>query len=66
LSNAGRVVVLRKGNDTADDVLAVTTTDHGLRGVVFGDPVMHMMKVYRRRVEILATKAITGGAWELS
>jgi hypothetical protein len=26
---------------------------------VFGNPVMHMMKIYVRRVEVLATKAVT-------
>ena len=67
LSNAGRLVVLRANqNSTAlseDDVKAVITCDQELRGVVFGDPVMHMMKVYARRVEILATKAVTAKIW---
>ena len=67
LSNAGRLIVLRENkNSTAgpeDDVKAEITSDQELRGVIFGDPVMHMMKVYARRVEILATKAVTAKIW---
>lgn len=74
LSNAGRLVVLRGGEDAdgngkghgsghgngdREDVRAVVVTDAQLRGVVFGDPVMHMMRVYARRVEGLATRAVT-------
>ena len=43
-------------------VKAEITCDQELRGVVFGDPVMHMMKIYARRVEVLATRAVTGRA----
>lgn len=61
LSNAGKVVVLRKGfSGGEEDVRAEVATDEMLRAVVFGDPVMHMMKVYVRRVEILATRAVMG------
>ena len=67
LSNAGRLIVLRENGDSAtgveDDVKAEITCDQELRGVVFGNPVMHMMKVYARRVEILATKAVTAKIW---
>ena len=67
LSNAGRLVVLRENknstNGVEDDVKAEVTCDQELRGVVFGDPVMHMMKLYARRVEILATKAVTAKIW---
>lgn len=67
LSNAGRLVVLRETKNSStgveDDVKAEITCDQELRGVVFGDPVMHMMKVYARRVEILATKAVTAKIW---
>ena len=64
LSNAGRLVVLRASNNAGeDDVTAVVTTDQQLRGVVFGNPVMHMMKVYARRIEVLATKAVTAKVW---
>lgn len=61
LSNAGRLVLLRiPSNGRNEDVKACMTTDQQLRGVVFGDPLMHQMKLYSRRVEILATKAATG------
>lgn len=67
LSNAGRLVVLREppvrvsGNE--EDVLAEITSDQELREVVFGDPVMHMMKTYSRRIEVLATKAVTANMY---
>lgn len=68
LSNAGRLVVLRatpNGNAGAEDnVKAELTTDAQLREVIFGDPIMHTMKVYVRRVELLATKAVTAKIWE--
>jgi Lipase (class 3) len=61
LSNAGRLVLLRTpSNGRNEDVRALITTDEQLRGMVFGDPLMHQMKLYCRRVEILATKAATG------
>ena len=67
LSNAGRLIVLRESQDDSaqseDDVKAEITCDQELRTVVFGDPVMHMMKVYARRVEVLATKAVTAKIW---
>jgi len=67
LSNAGRLVVLRDkegvGAEPTNDVKAEMTSDGELRGVVFGDPVMHMMKVYAKRVEVLATKAVTARIW---
>ncbi|KAI9815503.1 MAG: hypothetical protein M1827_002637 [Pycnora praestabilis] len=71
LSNAGRLVLLRGSGPPSTkegqqhqqqqqeaDVRACVTSDEQLRGVVFGDPVMHMMKVYRARVEVLATNAV--------
>ena len=67
LSNAGRLVVLRENKNSTtgveDDVKAEITCDQELRGVVFGDPVMHMMKLYAKRVEVLATKAVTAQIW---
>ncbi len=65
LSNAGRLVLLRKrpGGRTEDDIQACITSDEQLRGVIFGEPVMHMMKVYARRVETLATNAVTARVW---
>ena len=67
LSNAGRLALLRSvkrngepGRIEDEQILACATNDQQLRGVVFGDPVMHMMKVYARRIEILATNAVLG------
>jgi Lipase (class 3) len=61
LSNAGRLVLLRIPlNGRNEDVKALITSDQQLRCVVFGDPLMHQMKLYCRRIEILATKAATG------
>jgi hypothetical protein len=61
LSVAGRAVVLREGPEHGPGaVRAVVTTDEGLRAVVFGNPVMHMMSVYVLRVEALAVRAVTG------
>ena len=67
MSNAGRLVVLRDSQhqtaQVTDDVKAEITSDQELRAVVFGNPVMHMMKVYARRIEVLATKAVTAQIW---
>lgn len=43
-----------------DDVQAYITANAELRDVVFGDPMMHMMDLYAKRMEILAMKAVTG------
>ena len=74
-SNAGRLILLRgmekKGaepsknkkniEDRMDEgVVAQVITDEQLRDVIWGDPVMHMMKLYSRRIEVLATNAVTG------
>ncbi|KAI9799043.1 MAG: hypothetical protein M1833_004237 [Piccolia ochrophora] len=71
LSNAGRLVVLRPtgwttGPGTDERVEACVTTDQQLRSVVFGDPLMHMMKLYARRVGALATQAVLGQGWSQS
>lgn len=60
LSNSGRLVVLREKPNDRTKVEAVGTSDEQLRGVVFGDPVMHHMTLYARRVENLAFAAMTG------
>jgi len=74
LSCAGRLVLLRgmdsgagaggkskgSGGGTGK-VEAFWTSDEELRGVVFGDPMMHRMEVYKRRVEALAVGAVTAG-----
>ncbi|KAI9762979.1 MAG: hypothetical protein M4579_000042 [Chaenotheca gracillima] len=43
---------------TEASVQAFNITDAQLRPVVFGDPLMHMMKRYASRIEILATNAV--------
>jgi hypothetical protein len=74
LSCAGRVVVLRSGEATKarvkgkatveerldEGVVAQVVTDEELRGVVWGDPVAHMMRLYAGRIEVLAVGAVTG------
>jgi SH3-like domain-containing protein len=62
LSNAGRVVVLRDkpGTQRNPVVEAVMTTDEQLRDVVFGDSAMHMMALYRQRVEKLGFAVMMG------
>jgi hypothetical protein len=75
LSCAGRIVVLRSGDPKAaasrkkkttveerlhEGVVAQIVTDEQLRGVVWGDPVAHMMRLYAGRVEVLAVGAVTG------
>lgn len=75
LSNAGRIVLMRsvqkyeshaskKKKETHElmneGVVAQMISDDILRGVIWGDPVCHMMKLYARRIEILATNAVMG------
>ncbi|KAL1838491.1 hypothetical protein VTJ49DRAFT_2629 [Mycothermus thermophilus] len=74
LSLAGRIVVLRAGDPgrvkttkktrtveerLREGVIAQVATDSQLRGVVWGDPVAHMMRLYAGRVEVLAVGAVT-------
>lgn len=73
LSNAGRLIVLRSGDPKArikdrktvderlhEGVSAVTCLDEQLRGVIWGDPVCHLMSLYAGRVEVLAVGEVTG------
>lgn len=71
LSNAGRLVLLRgverytggkrPARERMDEgVVAQMVSDDLLRGVVWGDPVCHMMRLYARRIEVLATNAVMG------
>ncbi len=76
LSNAGRIVLLRSLEKYQnrehkkkpilemmnEGVVAQIVTDDLLRTVVWGDPVCHMMRLYTRRIEILATNAVMGRA----
>ncbi|KAF1927401.1 alpha/beta-hydrolase, partial [Didymella exigua CBS 183.55] len=62
LSPAGRLIVLRPrpgGRET--DVEAVTVEEGMLRKVMYGDPLKHQMRVYKERVDCVATKAVTMG-----
>ena len=43
-----------------EGVVAVTCAEEQLRGVVWGDPVAHVMRLYKGRVEMLAVEAVTG------
>ena len=63
LSAGGRVVLLRErlGARDAEDVEACQVSDGELKKTVFGDPMCHTMALYARRIEILATRAATGG-----
>lgn len=62
LSLGGRLVLLREklGGRDKDDIEACQVRDDMFRGVVFGDPICHAMTLYARRLEILATNAVTG------
>lgn len=70
LSNAGRIVLLRgverfegkggKRERMNDGVVAQIVSDELLRGVVWGDPLCHIMRLYARRIEVLATNAVMG------
>ncbi|WQF89876.1 Putative fungal lipase-like domain, alpha/Beta hydrolase [Colletotrichum destructivum] len=73
LSSPGRIVVLRSGDPRArlkdrktvgerldEGVVAQTVSDEELRGVVWGDPVCHVMRLYSGRIETLAVGAVTG------
>jgi hypothetical protein len=62
LSLGGRIILLRPryGGRGHEDLEICSVTDEMLRKVVYGDPMAHAMKLYWRRVELLATKAATG------
>ncbi|KAI1424726.1 Alpha/Beta hydrolase protein [Xylaria sp. FL1777] len=72
LSNAGRIVVLRSGNQQpkvkrtktieerlTEGVVAQVANDEKLRSVIWGDPICHVMKLYAARIEALAVGAVT-------
>ena len=60
LSNAGRLVLLRRKPGRKSVHEAVGLTDEQLRDRIFGDPAMHEMAVYKRRIDELAVAAVTG------
>jgi len=59
LCPAGRLILLRGSRRDRDHVEACLLSDEDLRQVVFGDPMMHAMDLYARRVELLAKNAVT-------
>ncbi|KAI1749712.1 alpha/beta-hydrolase [Xylaria castorea] len=72
LSNAGQIIILRSGNPQGkvkrtktveeclgEGVVAQVASDEKLRGVIWGDPVCHVMKLYSARIEALAVRAVT-------
>ncbi|KAI2603644.1 alpha/beta-hydrolase [Hypoxylon sp. NC1633] len=72
LSNAGQIVVLRSASSSTkikraktveerlgEGVVAQIASDEQLRGLIWGDPVCHVMKLYIGRVELLAVDAVT-------
>lgn len=61
LSLGGRIILLREkyGARNSEDIEACQVSDAMLRTVVYGDPLAHAMRLYARRIEILATKAVT-------
>lgn len=58
-SNLQRKTSNRWEKDNLSRVTAHTVTDEQLRCVIFGDPAMHAMEVYLRRIDMLALKAVT-------
>lgn len=58
-SSLQRATSNRWEKDNLSRVTAHTVTDEQLRQVIFGDPSMHAMEVYLRRVDMLALKAVT-------
>ncbi|KUL90689.1 hypothetical protein ZTR_00021 [Talaromyces verruculosus] len=53
----------RKTTSTSSiSIEAVTASDEELRGLVFGDPLMHTMDLYAQRIEQLATRAVVGSS----
>lgn len=60
LSNAGRVVLIRERFDNRHAIEAVQVTDEELRDVIFGDPAMHSMELYKSRIDRLTVAAVTG------
>jgi hypothetical protein len=62
---AGRLIVLRKTQDPKRKgkdktrIEAHLTSNEELSGIVFGDLLMHPMKLYEHRMQLLATDAVT-------
>jgi hypothetical protein len=68
LSPAGRLIILRprvgKHDRHGGDLIEAVTVDGEMfRKVVYGDPMKHQMKMYRERIEEIATRAVTAGGY---
>ncbi|KAJ4363670.1 hypothetical protein N0V83_009966 [Neocucurbitaria cava] len=71
LAPAGRLIILRQrpgstGNSNRpeeDNIEAVTVEQDMLKKVVYGDPLKHQMRVYRKRIEEVAVRAVTAGGY---
>ena len=63
LSPAGRLIVLRQKPESGreNDVEAVTVEEDMLRKVMYGDPLKHQMLLYKKRIDEVATRAVTAG-----
>ncbi|KAL0263107.1 hypothetical protein SLS55_002083 [Diplodia seriata] len=65
-TNGGKTAAVTMGHPLGEaNVEACTVEDEQLRAAVFGDPMCHMMKLYARRIEVLATRAVTAGGMDL-
>jgi hypothetical protein len=41
----------------------VTVDNETFRKVVYGDPMKHQMKMYKERIDQIATRAVTAGGY---
>jgi hypothetical protein len=65
---AGRLIILRprvgsRERHGHDAIEAVTADSETFRKVVYGDPMKHQMKMYKERIEEIATRAVTAGGY---
>lgn len=65
---AGRLIILRPRVGSRDRrgeevIEAVTVDSETFRKVVYGDPMKHQMKMYKERIEEIATRAVTAGGY---
>lgn len=51
----------RQEDKQEEKIEAVMTSDEQLRGIVYGDPMLHSMRLYKERIDLLAVGAVTGG-----
>jgi hypothetical protein len=68
LMPAGRLVILRpqvgvRSRRGEELIEAVTVDNETFRKVVYGDPMKHQMKMYKERIDQIATRAVTAGGY---